>query len=435
MLDTYTRVLKSAELIRRIGRVTQFFGLIIESNGPDVYLGERCEIYSRSRDSSVLAEVVGIKDGKVLLMPYEQIGGISMGSEVIATGKAVNVRVGEGLLGRVIDALGRPLDEHSIPKSNQSYPLYGDPINPLSRPRIDTVLETGVRSIDSLLTVGFGQRVGIFAGSGVGKSTLLGMIARHMNADVNVIALIGERGREVLDFIELVLGEEGLARTVVVVATSDQPALMRIHAAFTASAIAEYFRDQGKNVVLTMDSVTRFAMAQREIGLAIGEPPTSRGYTPSVFAMLPRLIERAGTSAGKGSITAFYTVLIEGDDMKDPIADSIRALVDGHIVLSRDLANKGHYPSVDILQSKSRLMSSLVSKAEQKNATQLIRALSLYQESKDMIDIGAYTVGTNSELDSAIQIQSSIEEFLVQDSDTNCARSESIQMLQNILDK
>jgi flagellum-specific ATP synthase len=433
LLQPYLQAIQSTEFIRRIGHIAHFYGLVLESNGPQAFHGERCEIYASPHGKSIPAEVIGIKEGKVLLMTYGETRGIGVGSEVIATGKVVDVPVGTQLLGRVIDAFGRPLDAKEAPVLSQSYPLYAEPMNPLQRPRIDRILETGVRVIDTMLTVGRGQRVGIFAGSGVGKSTLLGMIARQMDADVNVIALIGERGREVLDFIELNLGKSGLARSVVVVATSDQPALVRAHAAFAATAIAEYFRDQGKDVVLTMDSITRFAMAQREIGLAAGEPPTARGYTPSVFALLPRLLERGGTSMGGGSITAFYTVLVEGDDLNDPVSDSLRAILDGTIVLSRELANRGHYPSIDLLQSTSRLFRSLTDKEQRNDALALIELLSCYHGSQDMVEIGAYRDGSNPLLDRAIGSLQQINRFLRQDVDEKGSRADAYRQLNEIV--
>lgn len=433
LLQPYQQAIRSTEFIRRIGHIAHFYGLVLESNGPEAFHGERCEIYPSPHGKPIPAEVVGIKEGKVLLMTYGETRGIGIGSEVIATGKAVDVPVGAQLLGRVIDAFGHPLDGKQALIPSQSYPLYAEPVNPLLRPRIDRILETGVRVIDTILTVGRGQRVGIFAGSGVGKSTLLGMIARQMDADVNVIALIGERGREVLDFIELNLGETGLARSVVVVATSDQPALVRAHAAFGATAIAEYFRDQGKDVVLTMDSITRFAMAQREIGLAAGEPPTARGYTPSVFALLPRLLERGGTSISGGSITAFYTVLVEGDDINDPVSDSLRAILDGTVVLSRELANRGHYPSIDLLHSTSRLFRNLSDKAQQNDALALIELLSCYHSSQDMIEIGAYREGSNPLLDHAIGCMQQINEFLRQDVDETGSRADAFRQLHEII--
>jgi len=432
-MKAYLHAIESSDFIRRIGSVTQFYGMVVESNGPDVFLGEQCEIYSRSQMEPVPAEVVGIKNGKVLLMPYGELKGIRLGSEVIATGQPVQVSVGQSLLGRVIDAFGRPLDGNPLAKPEQTYPLYVENTNPLSRPRITNVLETGIKAIDTLLTLGKGQRVGIFAGSGVGKSTLLGIIARNMDADVNVIALIGERGREVLEFIEDILGEGGLERSVVVVATSDQPALVRTHAALAATTIAEYFRDQGLNVVLTMDSITRFAMAQREIGLAIGEPPTARGYTPSVFAALPKLLERGGTSSSGGSITALYTVLVEGDDdVNDPVADSIRAILDGHILLSRELANHRRYPAIDILNSNSRLVRQLLSAEEYEVMEKAVAAISTYEKSKDLVEIGAYKQGVNLSLDKAIKQMPNLELFLSQKVSETRNKNDSFKELKKI---
>jgi flagellum-specific ATP synthase len=429
----YVSAIRNTDLVRRSGRVSQYFGLVVESVGPDVFLGEVCEIHSRSQAAPIVAEVVGLKDGKVLLMPYGELRGIGLGSEVIATGRPVQVSIGEELLGRVIDAFGEPLDGKPLAPLKARYQVRGEPLNPLSRTRIDQVLETGVRPIDALLTMGRGQRVGIFAGSGVGKSTLLGMVARNMRADVNVIALIGERGREVLDFIEKSLGPEGLARSVVVVATSDQPALVRSRAAYVATAIAEFFRDQRKDVVLIMDSVTRFAMAQREIGLAIGEPPTARGYTPSVFAMLPKLMERCGTSDSGGSISAIYTVLVEGDDLNDPVADSVRSILDGHIVLSRELANHGHYPAIDVLASTSRLLGDLASKEERRLVQRAVAALSVYRKSKDMVELGAYRAGSNPELDAAVRLAPELDRFLCQELDETVSRDEAMARLKAIL--
>ncbi len=426
---------KQADFMQRTGRVTQFFGLVIESLGPDVFVGEICEIYSRAHGMPVAAEVLGLKDGKVLLMPYEELRGISLGSEVIATGRTAYTLVGEELLGRVIDAFGQPLDGRPLTRPVHQYPLHPDPINPLKRARIREVLETGVRVIDGLLTLGRGQRVGIFAGSGVGKSTLLGMIGRNMNADVNVIALVGERGREVREFIEEILGPEGLKRSVVVVAASDQPALVRVRAAHAATAIAEYFRDQGLDVVLTMDSVTRYAMARREIGLSIGEPPTARGYTPSVFAALPKLLERGGAHESGGSITAFYTILVEGDDLNDPIADAVRSILDGHISLSRALVNRGHYPAVDPLNSISRLLRDLASDEDLASVKHVLKVLSVYEASRDLIDVGAYRAGINPDLDQAIRLAPQLERFLTQAPRTAVSRTQAMQQLRLILAK
>jgi flagellum-specific ATP synthase len=431
-LRRYAAAVRGAEFARRSGSVSQFFGLVVESTGPDVFLGEVCEIYSRSTATPIAAEVVGLKDGKVLLMPYGELRGIGLGCEVLATGRAVEMAIGEGLLGRVIDAFGRPLDGKPLPPLPAQCRLTHEPLNPLARSRIRRVLETGVKSIDGLLSIGRGQRVGIFSGSGVGKSTLLGMIARNMKADINVIALIGERGREVLEFIEQSLGPAGLKRSVVVVATSDQPALVRSRAAYAATAIAEYFRDRRQDVLLIMDSITRFAMAQREIGLAVGEPPTARGYTPSVFAALPKLLERCGTTDHAGSITAIYSVLVEGDDINDPVADSVRAILDGHIVLARDLANHGHYPAVDVLASTSRLLPHLVAKDERAAIQRVIALMAEHARNRDMIEIGAYRSGVNAELDKAVRLKPRIDAFLRQDMAETCTREHSMAMLRAI---
>ncbi len=425
--------LSSASLIKRAGRVRQFFGLIIEADGPDVFLGERCEIHNGDDREPLLAEVVGIRNDRVLLMPYGHLRGIRKGSEIIATGEGVKVPVGEALLGRVIDPFGKPLDGREEISPASFYDILAEPVNPLTRPPISTKLHTGIRVIDSLTTLGRGQRLGIFAGSGVGKSTLLGMIARNMDAEVNVIALIGERGREVAEFISQSLGEEGMRRSVVVVATSDQSALFRSHAALAASAIAEYFRDCGKQVMLTMDSVTRFAMAQREIGLSVGEPPTARGYTPSVFALLPKMLERAGTSASGGSITAIYTVLVEGDNMNDPIADSVRSIVDGHIVLDRKLAERGHFPAIEPLESNSRLARQLRSDEENKLAKELQALIAEYKRSSDLIELGAYKQGTNPLLDKAVRTVADTNRFL-QQAESECSmREQTWASLQQIL--
>jgi flagellum-specific ATP synthase len=428
-LKRYVSAVRNAQFVRRTGKVSQFFGLVLESNGPDVFLGEVCEIYSRSQGAPVSAEVVGFRDNKVLLMPYGELKGIGLGSEVIATGHPVQIAIGESLLGRVIDAFGQAIDGKPLAPATNHYRLKPEPLNPLSRARIRDVLETGVRPIDSLLTLGRGQRIGIFSGSGVGKSTLLGMIARNVRADVNVIGLIGERGREVLDFIEKNLGRNGLERSVVVVATSDQPALVRARAAYTMTAIAEFFRDKGQHVVLIMDSLTRFAMALREIGLSVGEPPTARGYTPSVFATLPRLLERAGTSDSGGSITAIYNVLVEGDDVNDPISDSVRATLDGHIVLSRQLANHGHYPAIDLLSSSSRLLVDLASEGELELVRKVVAVMSCYEKNRDMIEIGAYRQGGNAELDYAHKIMPVLNKFLRQEMNTCASRSDSMKAL------
>jgi flagellum-specific ATP synthase len=432
-IDPYLQAIRSGELTRKVGRLIQFYGLVLESDGPDVFLGEQCKIYSDINSEPVIAEVVGIKNGRVILMPYGVIGGIRYGSEVIGTGKPVLASVGPGLLGRVVDGFGQPLDDKGDLTLEKKYPVYGEKVNPLSRPDIDSIMQTGIKCIDSLLTLGKGQRVGIFAGSGVGKSTLLGMLARNIDADINVVALIGERGREVLDFIQNNLGEQGLAKSVVVVATSDQSALERTHAALYATAIAEYFRDCGKHVCFMMDSVTRYAMAQREIGLAIGEPPTARGYTPSVFASLPKLLERCGGIKGKGVISAIYTVLVEGDDVNDPIADNLRAILDGHIVLSRDNAQKGLYPAIDLQKSNSRLMKKLLSRQQQENAIKLLSMMSTYHEAKDLLDVGAYKAGVNNELDEALKLMPEIKKFLYQNHDECFDFDKSISQISAII--
>ncbi len=392
------------------GKVTQVIGLTVESEGPDASVGDVCYIYPYKSTKPLKAEVVGFRDNKVILMPLGDLHSVGPGCEVVGTGKPLSVQVGYELLGKVLDGLGQPLDGSFLPSRMTHYSTHNMPSNPLKRPRVLEPLSVGIRAIDGLLTVGNGQRVGIFAGSGVGKSTLMGMIARNTAADVNVIALIGERGREVLDFIERDLGPEGLARSVVIVATSDQPALIRIKGALIATSIAEFFRDRGLNVMLMMDSVTRFAMAQREVGLAVGEPPATRGYTPSVFAMLPKLLERSGTNP-KGSITAFYTVLVDGDDMNEPIADAVRGILDGHIVLNRNLANKGHFPAIDILASVSRVMKEIVPPEHQEAAQFLNQLLSIYKDSEDLINIGAYQRGSNPEIDLSLKYIQAINEF------------------------
>lgn len=406
----YIEHLQQLDPVRVNGKVTQVIGLTVESEGPDASIGDVCYIYPLKSDQPLKAEVVGFRDNKVILMPLGELDSIGPGCDVVGTGKPLTVPVGHELLGKVLDGLGQPLDGSFLPSRMTQYSTNNSPNNPLQRPRVLEPLGVGVKCIDGLLTIGRGQRVGIFAGSGVGKSTLMGMIARNTEADVNVIALIGERGREVLDFIERDLGPEGLARSVVIVATSDQPALIRIKGALIATSIAEYFRDRGLNVMLMMDSVTGFAMAQREVGLAVGEPPATRGYTPSVFALLPKLLERSGNGP-KGSITAFYTVLVDGDDMNEPIADAVRGILDGHIVLDRNLAHKGHYPAIDVLSSVSRVMKEIVSDEQQSAADQLKRLLAIYRDSEDLINLGAYQKGSNPDIDLSLQYIESIWEF------------------------
>ncbi len=410
--DKYNKVVEKS-YIKHMGRVAKIVGLTIESIGPHVTVGEACLISSADKSKHVLAEVVGFKDNRILLMPLDDMEGIGPGSHVESIGHPLQVSVSDKLLGRVLDGLGKPIDGLGPLYTNELYNIENGAPDPLKRNRIEEILPIGVKAIDGLLTVGKGQRVGIFAGSGVGKSTLLGMIAMNCKADVNVIALIGERGREVREFLERDLGPEGLKRSVIVVATSDKPAMVRQKAAKTATAIAEYFRDKGKNVLLMMDSLTRFSMAQREIGLAIGEPPVSRGYTPSVFAVMPKLLERAGNS-DKGSITALYTVLVDGDDMNEPITDAARGILDGHVVLSRKLANKNHYPAIDILQSVSRVMSEVVTKDHKNDANYLTSLIATYRDAEDLINIGAYSKGSNEDIDESIRKIKDINGFLQQ---------------------
>ena len=412
-LSKYFDRLSDATLVQYKGRVSKVVGLTIESIGPQVQVGEMCKIFPVKSDVPVMAEVVGFTENAVLLMPLGDMQGISPGATVIASGNSHEVQVGDSLLGRVLDGLGQPIDDKESLNVSRAYPVNNMPPNPLSRMRIREPLPLGVKVIDGMLTCGRGQRIGIFAGSGVGKSTLLGMIARNTVADINVIGLIGERGREVKEFIENDLKEEGLSRSVVVVATSDQPALVRKKGALLATSIAEYFRDQGKNVILMMDSLTRFSMAQREVGLAIGEPPVTKGYPPSVFAELPRLLERSGNS-DKGSITALYTVLVDGDDMNEPIADTVRGILDGHIVLSRALANKNHYPAIDVLASVSRVMPSIMSAEHMKKVGVMRDLLATYNDSEDLISIGAYVKGSSKKVDFAIEKNDEINNFLKQ---------------------
>jgi flagellum-specific ATP synthase len=431
--DSYSSALAEADFVRRTGHVTHSYGVVVESKGPDAFVGEVCAIRPETQMPPVTAEVIGIKEGKVLLMPYGELKGIRHGSEIVATGRPMLIPVGDALLGRVIDAFGAPLDGGPALNLTRQYGIRREPLNPLSRTTIRDVLETGVKAIDTLLTMGKGQRVGIFSASGVGKSTLLGMIARNVKADINVVALVGERGREVGDFIERVLGEEGLKRSVVVVATSDQPALVRSSAAYTATTIAEYFRDRGRHVALIMDSITRFAMARREIGLAAGEPPTARGYTPSVFANLSTLLERCGTAASGGSITAVYTVLMEADDPNDPIVDAARSILDGNIMLSRKIANEGQYPAIDVLRSTSRLFPSLVDRETRQLAQQVVALLNTHESNRELIEIGAYRTGSNPELDRAIKLVPELNKFLSQDAAERSSRSDALQGLKGIL--
>lgn len=426
-LKDYKEIIENIDPIRVVGRVKQVVGLVIESEGPKCSIGELCLIKLKE-EKFIHTEAVGFKDNRLLLMPIGETDGIAVGCEVIPTGKPLTVKVGESLIGRVVNGIGEPIDDKGELKNIEAeYPIFNEPPDPLTRPRITEILPLGIKAIDSLLTVGKGQRVGIFSGSGIGKSTLLGMIARFTKADVNVIALIGERGREVRDFLERDL-KEGLNRSVIVVATAHQPPLLRLRGAFVATAIAEYFRDKGHDVLLMMDSITRFARAQREIGLSIGEPPATRGFTPSVFTTLPKLLERAG-KANKGSITGLYTILVEADDMNEPIADSVRAIVDGHIVLSRALANRGHFPAIDILNSVSRVMIDIVS-PEQENAARKVREiLATLQDAEDLINIGAYKKGSNPKIDYALEKKDTIEKFLRQEINQKAEYSSSVETL------
>ena len=413
------------------GKIVNVIGLTIESAGPDAKLGDICYIFPEDKTKKpIMAEVVGFKEGKTQLMPYDITDGIGIGNMVENTGKPLTVKVGEELLGKTLDGLGRMLDGSEI-VSGVSYPVESLPPDPMSRTIIDEVLPLGVKAVDGLLTVGKGQRIGIFAGSGVGKSTLMGMFARNTKADINVIALIGERGREVREFIERDLGEEGMRRSVVVVATSDRQALERNKAAKTATAIAEYFRDQGKDVLLMMDSLTRFSMAQREIGLAGGEPPVSRGYPPSVYAEMPKLLERAGRAA-TGSITGLYTVLVDGDDFNEPITDTARSILDGHIMLSRKLGHKNHYPAIDVLQSISRCMSQIATREHKQISGKLKNVLATYNESEDLINIGAYKRGSNKSIDYAMDKIDAVNAFLMQDVDAKFDFEETLQLMEGL---
>jgi flagellum-specific ATP synthase len=427
----YFDILKSTETIAQSGKVMKVVGLTVESNGPVVNMGNICRIYPFEGDNYVEAEVVGFRDQRVLLMPFGPMTGIGFGSKVVSTGRSLRVAVSDELVGRVLNALGEPMDDGAPIKAKGYYPVDNTPPNPLSRMRIKNEFPLGIRAIDGLLTVGQGQRLGIFAGSGVGKSTLLGMIARNAVADVNVIILVGERGREVKDFIEKDLGESGLKKSVLIIATSDQPALLRLKAAMVGTSIAEYFRDKGQKVLLLMDSVTRFAMAQREIGMAVGEPPISRGFPPSVYSILPKLLERSGNS-DKGSITGLYTVLVEGDDMNEPISDTVRGILDGHIILSRALATANHYPAVDVLESISRVMNEIVTPQHNEKSGFIKNSMAVYKKAKDLIDIGAYKTGSNAEIDEAIRLNPQINRFLCQKVEDVVTYNEVNTQLQSI---
>ncbi len=413
VLEKYLKAVDRTDPVKYLGRVKRVQGILVESIGPRAAVGEMCHIIP-GKGKPLLAEVVAVKDEIIQLMSYDPIIGLETGDSVVASGTDLNVSVGPEMLGRVFDALGRPIDGKGPITVKDQYPIFNNPPSPMDREPISRRIDTGIRAIDAIMPIGRGQRMGIFAGSGVGKSTLLGMVARNTSADVNVIALIGERGREVREFIESDLGEEGLKRSVIVVSTSDTPALARVRGAFTATAVAEYFRDQGNDVMLLFDSVTRFAMSQREIGLAIGEPPTTRSYTPSVFSLMPRLLERPGVSL-KGTITGLYTVLVEGDDLDEPVSDAVRGYLDGHIVLSRRLADRNHYPAIDILASISRVAPRLMATRTAKAAGKIRSLVSAYREKEDLIDVGAYVRGTDPDVDEAIEKRDDLNNFLKQE--------------------
>lgn len=432
-IQKYVNLINNADLFEYSGKVTKVIGLTVECAGLNAKLSDLCTIIS-SDGSGILSEVVGFRDKRVLLMPLGELSGVGPCCRVVSSNTPLGVPVGENLLGRVVDTFGRPIDNLGPIECDAYYPLSAPPPGPMDRERITEILPLGIKAIDSLLTLGKGQRVGIFAGSGVGKSTLLGMMARNTKADVNVIVLIGERGREVRDFLEKDLKEEGLKRSVVVVATSDQPALVRLKSASAGMAIAEYFRDQGKDVLLLMDSLTRFAMAQREIGMAIGEPPVSRGYPPSVYSIMPKLLERPG-KVKNGSITGLFTVLVEGDDMNEPVSDTVRGILDGHIVLTRELANSNHYPSIDVLQSVSRLMPDITAKEHQMHAGFVKNMMASYKKVEDLISIGAYKKGIDPETDRAIELWDDINEMLRQDTDENFSLDDTLNILSGLAEQ
>lgn len=432
MFSKIPGLIQKSETISHIGKVENVVGMALESSGNRASIGDIAMIYNEEKHRQIPVEVVGFKNDKIQLMAYENMNGIAAGSFVRNTKRRLKIPVGEFLRGRIIDATGKPMDDLGEFESDRHYYVENAYINPLTRPPITDSLEFGVKAIDGLNTVGKGQRIGIFAGSGVGKSTLLGMIARNVKADINVIALVGERGREVREFIEKDLGPEGMKRSVLVVATSDQPAMLRMKCPLVATTIAEYFKDQGKDVLLMMDSLTRFAMAHREIGLAIGEPPVARGYTPSIYAEFPKLLERSGKFE-KGSITGIYTVLVEGDDTNEPIADTVRGILDGHIVLSRKLANQNHFPAIDVNASISRLMVNIVSQEQKELASQLRDILSIYAKNEDLISIGAYKAGTNPKLDFAVSKIDKVNEFLMQKIEESFSLEECVQKMRDIL--
>ncbi|MBI5184361.1 MAG: FliI/YscN family ATPase [Nitrospinae bacterium] len=432
-LARYKKVIKDTQAYVLAGKVLKIVGLTMEGDGPPLQVGHQCSIYSPGKKEPFNAEAVGFRENRLLVMPFGDLKGVSPGSRIVAREKEARINVHPAMLGRVLDGLGRPMDGKGPIPRGESYSLYNEPPDPFKKRRITDSLDIGIRAINGLLTLGKGQRVGIMAGSGVGKSVLLGMMARNTAADVNVLALIGERGREVREFIEESLGEEGLKRSVVVVATSDQPALVRLRGAYTATTIAEFFRARGKDVLFMMDSITRFALAQREIGLAVGEPPTTRGFTPSTFALLPKLLERAGTDEGKGSITGLYAVLVEGDDFNEPIADAVRSILDGHILLSRALAAHNHYPAIDVLGSVSRVMEDVASAKQKGMANQLLDIMAAYKEAEDLINIGAYVKGSSPKIDKAISVLEKFNAFLRQGIKEKVNFNTTLEQMEKIL--
>jgi flagellum-specific ATP synthase len=432
--EKYHKIIKDTNPFSVYGKVSGVIGLLVKGYTSGTSIGEMCRIYPAGNNRTIGAEVMGFMEEQVLLMPFGNLDNVGPGCRILSTGKKSNVKIGSNLLGRVIDGLGDPIDDKGPIESDGEYPIYADTINPLKRGRITEPIDLGIRAMNGLFGCGRGQRVGIFAGSGVGKSFLLGMIARNTSADINVIGLVGERGREVREFIENNLGKEGLARSVVVVATSDTHPLTRMRAAYVATAISEYFRDQGKDVLLMVDSLTRFAMAQREVGLSVGEPPTAKGYTPSVFSVMPKLLERAGNIENSGSITSIYTVLVEGDDFNEPIADAARSLLDGHITLTRSLAASNHYPAIDVLQSISRLMIDIVDEKHRKMANNVLNIVSTYRKAEDLINIGAYVEGSSPEIDNTIRMIGKVNSFLRQDVDEKVSFKESKKQLFALFD-
>lgn len=433
-LNEYSDIIKNTNTMREIGKVIEIIGLVIEADGPQSSIGDLCYIYNKLNEKPVWAEVVGFRKNKILLMPLGSMEGLQPGAIVVNTGSAMKIKVGEQLLGRVLDGLGRPIDNLGEINSQTLRSTSADAINPLKRRRITEPLALGIKSVDGFITVGKGQRLGVFAGSGVGKSTTLAMMAKNTSADMNVIALIGERGREVREFIEKTLGQEGMKRSVVIAATSEQPSLVKIKAAHVATSIAEYFRDTGRDVLFMLDSITRISMAQREVGLAIGEPPATRGYTPSVFAQMPKILERAGSN-DKGTMTGLYTVLVEGDDFNEPISDTARSILDGHIVLSRELAHKNHYPAVDILQSISRVMPDVTSPEHRKSAGYIRNLLAVFKKNEDLINIGAYVKGSDSKCDEAIKMMGDINAFLQQSVEDKFEYEQTVESLIHLAEK